>query len=76
MVIAIEVQKAFDAVLHKAVIQEFKQRRLRGRALVFMKSFLKDRHYEVQIGTMLGPKTPNNVGARQGSMLFPFYSTW
>lgn len=39
MVFAIDVQKALDTIRQETVIQEAKQKGLRGRALAFIKSF-------------------------------------
>lgn len=36
-----------------------------------MASFLRDKHYLVQVGSKLGPKTPNNIAVPHWSVLFP-----
>ncbi|XP_077558174.1 uncharacterized protein LOC144173782 [Haemaphysalis longicornis] len=71
LVVAIDVKKAFDSVLHEAVIQGARNRGLDGKPLAFVQDFLRDRHYRVRVGDTLGPKTANCVGVPQGSVLSP-----
>ncbi|KAG0418018.1 hypothetical protein HPB47_005180 [Ixodes persulcatus] len=58
-IVAIDVRKAFDSVPHWAVIQEAERLGIQGRALNFIKAFLKDRTYSVRIGDHMSDPRPN-----------------
>ncbi|KAM7304248.1 hypothetical protein ISCGN_014148 [Ixodes scapularis] len=70
-IVAIDVRKAFDSVPHWAVIQEAERLGIQGRALNFIKAFLKDRTYSIRIGDHMSNPRPNRVGVPQGSVLSP-----
>ncbi|KAG0411911.1 hypothetical protein HPB47_010937 [Ixodes persulcatus] len=70
-VVAVDVQKAFDSVPHSSVIESAKLMGIQGRALNFIRNFLKDRRFQVKIGSSVGPETTNHVGVPQGAVLSP-----
>ncbi|KAG0445742.1 hypothetical protein HPB47_013696, partial [Ixodes persulcatus] len=58
---AVDVQKAFDSVSHSSAIESAKLMGNHGRALSFTRKFLKDRRFQVKIGSSVGPETINHA---------------
>lgn len=67
--VAIDIEKAFDTLPHATIIRAAERRRLRGRVLNFIKSLLKERQFQVIIGSAKGKLTPNNVGIPQEAVV-------
>ncbi|KAG0437902.1 hypothetical protein HPB47_017235, partial [Ixodes persulcatus] len=61
-IVAVDVQKAFDSVPHSSVIESAKLMGIQGRALNVTRNFLKDRGFQVKIGSSVGPEIINHVG--------------
>lgn len=70
-VVGVDVKKAFDTVPHRSVIESARALGVRGRALEFIKNFLRDRTYKVKVGKALGPENRNFIGVPQGAVLSP-----
>ncbi|KAG0410435.1 hypothetical protein HPB47_012454 [Ixodes persulcatus] len=68
-VVAVDVQKAFDSVPHSSVIESAKLMGIQDRALNLIRNFLKDRRFQVKIGSSVGPETINHAGVPQGAVL-------
>lgn len=70
-IVAADVQKAFDTIPHHTVIRAAERLGFTGRILNFVKSFLKDRQFQVMVGATSGPITHNATGVPQGAVLSP-----
>ncbi|KAG0415935.1 hypothetical protein HPB47_006877 [Ixodes persulcatus] len=70
-IVSIDVREACDSIPHWAVIQEAERLGIQGRALNFIKVFLKDQTFSVNIGDHTSDPRPNRVGVPQGSVLSP-----
>ncbi|KAG0421998.1 hypothetical protein HPB47_002141 [Ixodes persulcatus] len=71
LVVALDIQKAFDAVPHWAVARGAKAFGIRGKALNFIEDFLCNRNFQVKIGDTKGPLTANSRGVPQGAVISP-----
>lgn len=70
-IVALDIKKAFDSIPHKTVIEAAQRRGIRGNMLNFIKSFLKERTYQIVIGENRSPWRHNNTGVPQGAVISP-----
>ncbi|KAG0445305.1 hypothetical protein HPB47_017032 [Ixodes persulcatus] len=70
-IVALDIKKTFDSIPHKAVIESAQRREIRGNMLNLIKSFLKERTYEIVIGGNRSPWRHNNTGVPLGAVISP-----
>ncbi|KAM7284822.1 uncharacterized protein ISCGN_001916 [Ixodes scapularis] len=70
-VVAVDVRRAFNRVLHEAVIQSSELAGVCGYLLDFVKSFLGHRTYKIKAGDFIRPSEPNRTEVLQGAVLSP-----
>lgn len=64
-----DIEKAYDNLNPSLVLQQLKEWGFRGRLLVFIGNFLRDRTFHVRIGNCLSSVKQMNNGIPQGSVL-------
>ena len=67
----IDLQKAFDTVNHKILLEKLFHYGVRGLALDYISSYLTGRSQCVRIGNCMSSVVPTNVGIPQGSVTGP-----
>ncbi len=71
LLILLDLSAAFDTVVHELVLMDCKSVGSDGDALNYLKSYLQNRQYCVQIGRPFSNKKTLNGGVPQGSVLGP-----
>ena len=71
MSIFIDLQKAFDTVSHRVLLNKLEKYGFRGKSLDMMSSYLCDRESFVGIGSAVSNYAISNIGIPQGSILGP-----
>ena len=61
--------KAFDRASHTAILYKMCILGMRGRSLMWLKSFFEERYFQVIIGQECSKKYPVKTGVPQGSVL-------
>jgi exonuclease III len=69
--IFIDLQKAFDTVNHKILLQKLSCYGIRGLPLTLFTSYMCDRKQSVKIGQICSTSRTRNIGIPQGSILGP-----
>ena len=67
----IDFQKAFDSIDHHILLQKLESYGIRGIALSWFESFLRDRSHRVKISNSFSDSKILNVGIPQGSQIAP-----
>ena len=67
----LDLSKAFDTVNHKILLSKMERLGIRGLALDWYRSYLKDRTVQVEVDKILSKKMVVNIGAPQGSVTAP-----
>ena len=67
----VDLKKAFDTVNHNILFLKLERYGIRGIALDFIKSYLRDRKCKVRIGEALSSDRITNIGIPQGSIVAP-----
>ena len=67
----VDFKKAFDSIDHNILLQKLESYGIRGVALQWFRSFLKDRSHAVKIQNSLSHSKILNVGIPQGSQIAP-----
>ena len=75
LTVFVDLRKAFDTVNHKILLNKLFQYGIRGNALDWFTSYLKDRKQFVKIGASLSSARTLNIGVPQGSILGPVLFT-
>ena len=70
-VIYLDFSKAFDKVDHVILLKKVESFGIKGKTLVWIKSFLTNRQQQVKVGNFLSPKEWVRSGVPQGSVLGP-----
>jgi hypothetical protein len=70
-VVFLDISKAFDRVWHKGLIWKLHKIGIRGRLLVWIENYLKDRHQRVIINGQYSDWMKIVAGVPQGSVLGP-----
>ena len=71
LLILLDLSAAFDTVVHELLLMDCKSVGIDGDALIYLKSYLENRQYYVQIGRSFSDKKFLNRGVPQGSVLGP-----
>ncbi|KAM7312267.1 scoloptoxin SSD14-like [Ixodes scapularis] len=71
LLVAVDLRKAFDTVEHSAVIEELEESGAGTRIINFVKSFLKNRTFEISSGAQQPRMFQNFRGVPQGAILSP-----
>ena len=71
LLILLDLSAAFDTVVHELLLMDCKSVGIDGNALAYLKSYLENRQYYVQIGRSFSNKKFLNRGVPQGSVLGP-----
>ena len=71
VLILLDLSAAFDTVVHDLLLDDCKTIGIDGDALVYLKNYLQDREYCVQIGNSFSGKRRLERGVPQGSVLGP-----
>jgi ribonuclease HI len=66
-----DLEKAYDTTWKYGIMKDLHDFGLRGRLPYFIDSFLKDRIYQVRIGTTMSDDHTQEMGVPQGSILSP-----
>ena len=69
--ILIDLKSAFDTVNHTILLNKLELYGIRGHGLAWIKSYLKDREFQVAINNTFSSKRTLNIGIPQGSILGP-----
>ena len=69
--IFLDISKAFDKVWHEGLIQKLNQNGVCGKALIFLRGYLKDRRQRVVINGSCSDFLPIESGVPQESVLGP-----
>ena len=75
LTVFVDLRKAFDTVNHKILLDKLFQYGIRGVALDWFTSYLRNRKQYVKIGDSLSPARTLNIGVSQGSILGPVLFT-
>ena len=67
----LDLSKAFDTVNHKILLQKMEHLGIRGLALDWYRSYLKDRTVQVEVDKILSKKMVVNISVPQGSVTAP-----
>ena len=67
----LDLSKAFDTVNHKILLSKMERLGIRGLALDWYRSYLKDRTVQVEVDKILSKKMVVNIGVPQGSVTAP-----
>ncbi len=67
----LDFAKAFDSVNHRILLAELKASGIDGAVLNWIKSYLSNRSYQVQLDGMLSEAAPCHGGVPQGSVIGP-----
>ncbi len=67
----LDFAKAFDSVNHRFLLAKLKASGIDGAVLNWIKSYLSDRSYQVQIDGILSLEAPCLSGVHQGSIIGP-----
>ncbi|KAG0413173.1 hypothetical protein HPB47_009671 [Ixodes persulcatus] len=71
LLVAVDLRKAFDTVEHSAVIEALEESGAGTRIINFVKSFLKNRTFEISSGAQQPRMFQNFRGVPQGAILSP-----
>ncbi len=71
LLILLDQSAAFDTVVHELLFMDCKSVGIDGDALTYLRSYLENRQYCVQIGRSFSDKNTSNRGVPQGSVLGP-----
>ena len=71
VLILLDLSAAFDTVVHNVLLQDCKNIGIEGDALKYLRSYLENRSYCVQIGTSFSNTRHLQRGVPQGSVLDP-----
>ena len=71
ILILLDLSAAFDTVVHDILLRDCEKIGIEGAALAYLKSYLENRTYCVQIGGTLSEVKPLERGVPQGSVLGP-----
>ena len=69
--IYVDFKKAFDSIDHTILLQKLENYGIRGVALQWFKSFLRDRSHTVKIQNSISDRKTLNIGIPQGSQIAP-----
>ncbi len=69
LLILLDLSAAFDAIVHELLIMDCKSVGIDGDAITYLRSYLENRKYCVQIGRSFSDKKTLNRGVPQGSVL-------
>ena len=75
LTVFVDLRKAFDTVNHEILLSKLYQYGIRGIALDWFTSYLRDRNQCVRIGESLSSARALNIGVPQGSILGPVLFT-
>ena len=64
-----DMEKAYDTTWRYGIMKDLQEMNLRGRLPLFVKNFLKDRSFNVRLGTTLSEEHEQDMGVPQGSIL-------
>ena len=64
-----DIEKTYDATWKYGIIKDLKNMGLKGRLPIFMKNFLNDQKFQVQISTTLSELQEQEMGVPQGNIL-------
>ncbi len=68
----LDFAKAFDSVNHQVLLAKLKASGIDGAVLNWIKSYLSNRSYQVQIDGILSEEALYDSGIPQGSVIGPF----
>ncbi len=71
LLILLDLSSVFDTVVHELLLTDCKSVSIDGDALTYLRSYLENRQYCVQIGRSFFDKKTLNRGVPQGSVLGP-----
>ncbi len=71
LLILLDLSAAFDTVVHESLFMDCKSVGIDGDALTYLRSYLENRQYCVQIGRYFSKKKSLKRGIPQGSVLGP-----
>ena len=74
--IVLDLRKAFDTVNHERLLTKLELYGIRGKMLVWFKSYLSNRRQYVTINGKSSESLEINCGVPQGSVLGPLYSCY
>ena len=64
-----DMEKAYDTTWRYGIMKDLQEMNLRGRLPLFVKNFLKDRSFNVRLGTTISEEHEQDMGVPQGSIL-------
>ena len=70
-VIFFDLEKAFDTTWKYGILKDLHEMGLRGNLPIFIQNFLKDRSFQVKVGSYLSDPFEQEEGVPQGSILSP-----
>ncbi|KAI5639565.1 reverse transcriptase (RNA-dependent DNA polymerase) domain-containing protein [Phthorimaea operculella] len=73
LIILIDYSKAFDTLRHNTLIKKLEDSGVRGPTLEWCTNYLKNRSYQVKVGTSHSQKETVTGGTAQGSVLGPLH---
>ena len=71
MSIFFDLEKAYDTAWKHGVVKDMHESGLRGHLPVFVENFMRDREFNVRIGTTMSDNFIQEMGVPQGSIISP-----
>ena len=71
MSIFVDLEKAYNTAWKHSVVKGMHESGLRGHLLVFVENFMRDRKFNVPIGTTMSDNFIQEMGVPQGSIISP-----
>lgn len=68
-IVGVDMQRAFDSVTHRAILENLKATKPGPRVYNYVKDFLSERTVKVQLDEYVSPNHPITRGTPQGSIL-------